>query len=400
MTKKIVLWYDNIKIPNCFYKDLVLEDFKIIKKLNNYEIDYSLKETSETLDKNNQNLYFIELNNVHLDYNFSSLISYNTKILLKNGLNLVFYYPTEGHELDNWFEKLYKRLLDYDLLDCKIFFIFGDRNFRKNYERFIADRKIPSFLTPLYLDFFVSDYYERVNFLNEDLDNNKDYDYLFYNGKLRPHRLLSVSEIAHRNIIDKGLISFTDSTHTGRSYNFKKCTEVLKKFNYCPDHIHNFIKNFKPMILDMPGNNFSQENINNTVLDHYKKSYFSIVSETNVTHRFITEKTYKPIANLHPFVYLAAPKMLHLLREKGFETFPEFFDESYDDEKDHIKRILMVINEVEKFTKLQKSEKQYKFDSIKDKLIYNKNYYIKLAKKSGKKEHLKIFEKIGNSSVC
>jgi hypothetical protein len=49
--------------------------------------------------------------------------------------------------------------------------------------------------------------------------------------------------------------------------------------------------------------------------------------------------------------------MLSLLKEKGFETFPELFDESYDDEENPIKRISMIVDEVEKFTNLTFEEK-------------------------------------------
>jgi hypothetical protein len=53
----------------------------------------------------------------------------------------------------------------------------------------------------------------------------------------------------------------------------------------------------------------------------------------------ITEKTFKAIALEMPFVLVAPAGSLAYLREYGFETFDEIFDESYDLETDDTKRI-------------------------------------------------------------
>lgn len=399
MNKKIVLWYDQVGKNNCLYKNAVLDEPKIIEKLKRYNISHSLRETSERLDPVDLNLYFIELNNVHLDFDIFSVMSLGAKNLLKQGLTIVFYYSSEGHVLEEWFENLYKNLLANNLIDYNISFVFGDRDFKDGYNKFLADRNLPSFLNPISMNFFLSDYFERVDFINDDLDNDRKYDFLFYNGKLRAHRLLSVAELKHRSILDKGLVSLTDSVHTGRSSDVNKCIDILTAFDYCPDHIRDFAENFKPIILDMHGDAFSQDNINDTALSHYRQTFFSVVSESNVITRFQTEKTFKPIANMHPFILIAAPGMLALLKEQGFETFPELFDESYDIEQNHVKRVLMVLDEIEKFTKLPIQHKKDIFNSIKDKLTHNKNHYIRLASISGKKEHQRMFEEVEKANA-
>ena len=55
-----------------------------------------------------------------------------------------------------------------------------------------------------------------------------------------------------------------------------------------------------------------------THIVHYIDSYFSIVSESSITTRFITEKTYKPIYNFHPFIIICSARFLELLRDKNF----------------------------------------------------------------------------------
>lgn len=69
----------------------------------------------------------------------------------------------------------------------------------------------------------------------------------------------------------------------------------------------------------------------------YDQTYMSMVVETFVrpaskyTPTFITEKTFKPIAFQHPFVVYGNRGTLRTLRNWGFETFDNLWDESYDE---------------------------------------------------------------------
>lgn len=66
----------------------------------------------------------------------------------------------------------------------------------------------------------------------------------------------------------------------------------------------------------------------------YDRCFGSIVAETDTRTVWITEKSFKPIAYHHPYVIFAAPGHLGRIRELGFETFDNIFDESYDTESD------------------------------------------------------------------
>ena len=78
----------------------------------------------------------------------------------------------------------------------------------------------------------------------------------------------------------------------------------------------------------------------------YAQTNFSMVSEARVqwptrsaTARFVTEKTFKPIAAQHPFVVYGTPGTLTYLHELGFETFGHVIDESYDHVTDSVSRL-------------------------------------------------------------
>ncbi len=68
-------------------------------------------------------------------------------------------------------------------------------------------------------------------------------------------------------------------------------------------------------------------------LKAYDRSWFTVVTESHVSDRLhrITEKPLKPILNFHPFLVLGCVGSLRLLRAYGFETFPQMFDERYDE---------------------------------------------------------------------
>jgi len=71
------------------------------------------------------------------------------------------------------------------------------------------------------------------------------------------------------------------------------------------------------------------------------------VVETDIDYRhgfLLSEKTIKCLIAGMPFVIVATPHFLKYLRELGFHTYNELWDESYDDELDVIARIDKVVD--------------------------------------------------------
>lgn len=84
----------------------------------------------------------------------------------------------------------------------------------------------------------------------------------------------------------------------------------------------------------------------------YDQTGFSMVVETtqdDLEPRFITEKTYKPLAFFHPFMVLGQQGTLAHLHTLGFETWPELFDESYDLEPDAQRRQQIIAQQLDCF---------------------------------------------------
>jgi hypothetical protein len=72
----------------------------------------------------------------------------------------------------------------------------------------------------------------------------------------------------------------------------------------------------------------------------------------------LTEKTFKAIALEMPFVLVASAGSLAYLREYGFRTFADVFDESYDLETDDILRIEKVVALLKQLDDLTADERQ------------------------------------------
>lgn len=68
----------------------------------------------------------------------------------------------------------------------------------------------------------------------------------------------------------------------------------------------------------------------------YDNTSVSFICETHETNNslFVTEKTYRPILNRHPFIVRASFPLLEYLRAIGFKTFEAFVNESYDKSRD------------------------------------------------------------------
>ena len=69
----------------------------------------------------------------------------------------------------------------------------------------------------------------------------------------------------------------------------------------------------------------------------------------------------------HPCIFFASPYHLRYLREIGFQTFPELFDESYDEIEDYTKKQKMVVSEIQRVINMS-------FDDL-------HNIYVKLLPK-------------------
>ena len=132
-----------------------------------------------------------------------------------------------------------------------------------------------------------------------------------------------------------------------------KLYKKLKDANLLDNSIHTFTMLDEPIRLDkkyeLPGIDPKDYPRFGKDQDIYELPYIdtvcSIVPETNDNDYevFMTEKIWKPIMAQHVFVVHGNHLYLQRLREMGFKTFGNYFNESYDLEQDPNKRIDKIV---------------------------------------------------------
>jgi len=137
---------------------------------------------------------------------------------------------------------------------------------------------------------------------------------------------------------------------------------------------------YEPIVADKPYKDSLISNVENVdflnldlYTEHYKYIGLEIVSETvfDYYQPFVSEKTLRPIFNKRFFIILSGPGTLKLLQNLGFKTWNHIIDESYDNEKDYIKRYNLILKEIEKFCNKDINEVKNLVKNNKDMLEYN-----------------------------
>lgn len=115
----------------------------------------------------------------------------------------------------------------------------------------------------------------------------------------------------------------------------------------------------------------------------FSRAFVSIVNETRFaqpTGNF-SEKTLQAVDHSRPFIILSGPMTLACLKTYGFETFSEYWDESYDTELSHVKRLSKILRLIDYINSLEFIELNKMLISMKKKLMYNKEVLDEIRNK-------------------
>jgi hypothetical protein len=121
-------------------------------------------------------------------------------------------------------------------------------------------------------------------------------------------------------------------------------------------------------------------------------SYLELVNETyfdSVSGLFITEKTFRTIALGHIFLICGQPGLLAHLKQEGFQTFDDLFDESYDNIVSFSQRWVIIKKNLQLWLGMSEMQKKWYYMRSFDKLVHNQRI---LYDKKFKKEIQELFE--------
>jgi hypothetical protein len=207
------------------------------------------------------------------------------------------------------------------------------------------------------------------------------YVYMLYQRKPRLHRVEITNLILERNLDKKGILTLGDNNGSNYDWTQGRGIPSLITIDDSPQNYkHNGSKT------DFGG--IPNDLVSLGRLDLWQKHFLNIISETefdNWTPRFITEKTWKPIIGLRPFIIHGQTSIYHWLRDMGFQTFNDYWShipiESSDDQHG---TVLSVIDWLGSKSKEQLLEM---YNDMLPRLIYNSERYQEFSKEQEYKMH-------------
>jgi hypothetical protein len=121
---------------------------------------------------------------------------------------------------------------------------------------------------------------------------------------------------------------------------------------------------------------------------YWRRHFINVTVETtDWSNGFLSEKTFKPILGLRPFVILGDYNLYDILHEFNIDTFDDIFGTWYRD-KDYYKRINNVIDILNKFSQIPNNElADILYFDIKDRLENNRIKLFEAATKNHNKLH-------------
>jgi hypothetical protein len=118
-----------------------------------------------------------------------------------------------------------------------------------------------------------------------------------------------------------------------------------------------------------------------TPLNYYASSFCAVVTESLFAFPFgnFCDKVLNAVKCYRPIVLAACPKTLEYMKIKGFKTFSDYWDESYDQELDHTQRLLKIFKVVDYINSKSLDELKYMYNDMVPILIHNHKNIATLA---------------------
>lgn len=170
----------------------------------------------------------------------------------------------------------------------------------------------------------------------------------FYNRPLW-HRIGLAAEL---NEFTSALLNFRSDP---RSEDNRCQFELQTLFEFAPESAKKFltaIKQFPQQLEQQDGYTVgaTTQQHTNQLCEFYPNILVDVVAETFTSGNtfFVTEKTVRPMLLKKPFIVMGSKNFMIYLRQMGFRTFYEFWDEDYDgyEGKEKYLQILKLINEL------------------------------------------------------
>jgi len=189
-----------------------------------------------------------------------------------------------------------------------------------------------------------------------------------------------------------------------KDFKISQNTLTAEQINYTKQHYplnYNFEKWAETLPRTIDTENFDQSQKIELNTNLHNSSIFQIVNETHVktwknTSLFFSEKTFRPIALMQPFLIFGQPGCNKKLEQFGFKLFYDVFDYEFDTIEDTKKRYLAIIDNCKRvITDLEKKSIKQQIDwRFKNKETLQHNFSILMDQNYFKKDLENLIEKL------
>ena len=213
-----------------------------------------------------------------------------------------------------------------------------------------------------------------------DYKHHRPYEFLFLNGRLRPHRKYLMDHLRAQGLLSNALWTNLSSQVELGFTSQLSISSPIEPVRLLPPEYE--IERAVSQMSLVPESGFVKHLLfNNTwgdaIVNHrcYTDTWFSLVTETiyDYPHTFRTEKIWKPVLMAHPFVVAANPGYLRDLQAAGFQTFHTLIDERYDQIDCPSTRIERIIDTVRGISQMGAAEF---WEASRDICKYNQQHLV------------------------
>jgi hypothetical protein len=242
-------------------------------------------------------------------------------------------------------DALHSYFTHYEIPLYKIIYLTGCMNPLDVYEQYCQSNNIPnnkenrlSFISfPSSYSYLIRTTVEKEQHIPPvyDITLLPEKLFLCWNRRIHPHRVTNLLLLCKSHLLNRSYVSMcnTDPEFVTRSVQSTlNAPWLFNTFGIQGDIVNELLSQL-PLVID------GKTDINDMCSDprdearqFYSNSLISIVTETNFDSHIVTltEKSFKPAKEKHPFIIVGVHGSLAAMQRLGFRTFSEFWDESYD----------------------------------------------------------------------
>ena len=323
---------------------------------------------------------------------FSGVSETTINQVRENKAVIMIYQPMEGYPID-WldndiYEIIYDEIIKFKLDPKNVLYVTANWLLEEDYRKWkpkskysdLEDIGICSFNNERFLDFKSKWGFARPDLKKKILPTEIYGElrglkhFLCYNRSPRGHRLTLLALLQGKSLLSKGYVSCSPNNPTYLEGYLNDISMGVNLRKRVLRQIEEFNEGM-PWYVDV--DEWDTNHFDTSPVWPYESSFFSVTTSTlfNEKSIFLDEKVWKPIYNHHPFIFVGCSNLgngsLKELRKQGFKTFHPYIDESYDKENHPTKRMVMIVDEIERLCSYTLNEMENWYEQLIPRLEHN-----------------------------